>query len=111
MKPSLLILLALPLAAQSLDPAQCAALRKHGDAGEAACWQRLSRSTDPLIRAQGLFGLKDYNGANEAFKAAEKARPKDATVKVLWGDLYLEHWQPSEAAGLYNEALEVDKNN
>ena len=111
MKPSLLILLALPIAAQSLDPGQCVTLRKHGDAGETACWQRLSRATDPLIRAQGLFGLKDYNGANDAFKAAEKARPKDANVKRLWGDLYLEHWQPSDAAGLYNEALEIDKNN
>jgi Tfp pilus assembly protein PilF len=111
MKSFLLVLLSFPLAAQSLDPAQCTTLRKHGDPGETACWQRLSRATDPLVRAQGLFGLKDYNGANEAFKAAAKARPKDANVKVLWGDLYSEHWQPSDAAGLYNEALEIDKNN
>src|SRR6516164_5876667 len=97
-----LFLLSIPLAAQSLEPNQCLSLRKHGDTGESACWQRLSRATDPLTRAQGLVGLKDYSGANEAFKAAEKARPKDANVKRLWGDLYLEHWQPSEAAGLYN---------
>jgi Tfp pilus assembly protein PilF len=106
-----LFLLSVPLAAQSLDPAQCLTLRKHGDPGESACWQRLSRATDPLMRAQGLFGLKDYNGANEAFKAAEKARPKDANVKVLGGDLYLAHWQAPEAAGLYNEALQIDNKN
>jgi Tfp pilus assembly protein PilF len=106
-----LFLLCIPLAAQSLEPSQCLTLRKHGDPGESACWQRLSRATDPLTRAQGLFGLKDYNSANDAFKAAEKARPKDANVKVWWGDLYMAHWQASEAAGLYNEALEIDSKN
>ena len=113
MKVSLLILLTVPLAAQSLDPAQCLALRKHGDPGEASCWQRLSRATDPLVRAEGLFGLKDYNGANDAFKAAEKARPKDVNVKVQYGFLMLEapNGSPSTAADLFNEALEIDKNN
>ena len=103
-----LLLLALPLSAQST---QCQTLRKHGDPGESACWQSLTRSSDPAIRAEGLFGLKDYAGANEAFKAAEKARPKDANVKVRWGYLFLEHWQPADAAKLFSEALDLDKKN
>src|SRR6185369_12655081 len=29
--------------------------------------------------------------------------------KVRWGRMYLDHWQPDEAAGLFNEALELKK--
>ncbi|MBV8846889.1 MAG: tetratricopeptide repeat protein [Bryobacterales bacterium] len=111
MKLSLLVLIALPLAAQTADPARCMNLRKHGDPGENACWQVLSRSSDPLTRGQGLFGLKDYKGADSAFEAAEKARPKDANIKVWEGDLYFAHWQAPEAANFYNAALEIDKKN
>ena len=108
---SLLFVVCLPLAAQTPD--QCAALHKHGDAGETSCWQKLSRSADPAARAEGIFGLKDYNGANDAFKIAEKARPKDANVKVRYGMLMLEapNGNPQEASNLFNEALEIDKNN
>src|SRR5215471_18862725 len=108
---SLLFVVCLPLAAQTPD--QCAALHKHGDAGETSCWQKLSRSADPAARAEGIFGLKDYNGANDAFKIAEQARPKDANVKVRYGVLMLEapNGNPQEASNLFNEALEIDKNN
>ena len=47
---ALLFVMCLPLAAQTMD--QCAALHKHGDAGETACWQKLSRATDPAVRAE-----------------------------------------------------------
>src|SRR5215475_1741781 len=108
---ALLFVVWLPLAAQTMD--QCAALHKHGDAGETACWQKLSLSPDAAVRAEGLFGLKDYSGANDAFKIAEKARPKDAHVKVQYGVLMLEapNGNPQEASNLFNEALEIDKNN
>ncbi len=72
------------------DRAPCETLRKHGDPGEIACWGRLSKSTNLAIRAEGLWGLKDYKGAAEAFDAAVKARPKDANLKVRFGLLLFE---------------------
>src|SRR5258707_581671 len=109
--PALLILSAVPLAAQKkATPAdECATLRRHGDAGAVACYQRLSRSNDAATRAEGLWGMKDYNGANDAFQAAVKARPKDPDLLVRWGLLYLEHWQPNVAGDLFNEALKIDE--
>ena len=108
---ALLFVLCLPMAAQTVE--QCSALHKHGDAGETACWRTLSRAADPAVRAEGLFGLKDYDGSNDAFKIAEKARPKDANVKVRYGVLMLEapNGNPQEASNLFNEALEIDKSN
>jgi cellulose synthase operon protein C len=105
------LLLCAALSAQTVD--QCESLHKHGDAGEMACWERLSRSSDPAIRADALFGLKDYNGANGAFQTAEKARPKDAHIKLRYGMLMLEAptGNPQTAADLFNEVLEIDKNN
>jgi tetratricopeptide (TPR) repeat protein len=97
--------------AQSLDPAQCATLRRHGDAGATACYQRLSRAVDPAVRAEGLWGLRDYKGANDAFQAAVKLRPKDPNLLVRWGNMYREHWQPSDASDLFNEALKMDSKN
>ena len=67
------------------DRAACETLRKHGDPGEIACWGRLSKSTNLAIRAEGLWGLKDYKGAFAAFNAAVDARPKDANLKVRYG--------------------------
>jgi cellulose synthase operon protein C len=91
--------------------AQCEALRHHGDPGTRTCYQRLSHSTDPALQAEGLWGLADYNGANEVFKALIKARPKDANLRVRWGRMYLEHWQPADAAECFGEALEIDEKN
>ena len=31
--------------------------------------------------------------------------PRNPDFRVRWGRLYLEHWQPDEADGLFNEAL------
>jgi len=102
-----LILAALPLAAQAPDPSKCAALRHHGDPDAKACYERLTRAGDPGIRAEGFWGLHDYQAANDAFRAAVKAHEKDPNLRVRWGRMYLEHWQPVDAAGLFQEALEI----
>jgi len=104
----------LPVAAQDL--AQCQALRKHGDPGETACWQKLSQSANLGLRAEGLWGLRNYLGANDAFRDAVKARDKDANLKVRWGRLFLDPAVPKgpvldTASDLFQEALMVDKNN
>lgn len=91
--------------------AECEKLRRHGDPGERACYQRLSRSNDPLTRGEGFWGLKDYNAANDAFRDAAKARPKDPVPLIRWGRMFLEHWQPGDAGDLFGEALELHTNN
>src|SRR5271170_4870835 len=83
---ALLFAIAVPLAAQTAaDRSACETLRKHGDPGARACWDRLSRSTNPAIRAEGLWGLKDYKDALLAFDTAIAAKPKDADLKVRLG--------------------------
>lgn len=62
--------------------ANCQALRKHGASGERACWEGLSRSNNPAIRAEGLWALQDHKGAFDAFNAAVDGRPMDANLKV-----------------------------
>jgi len=109
--PAILIAAAYPLAAQTAAVNECATLSRHGDAGATACYQKLARSIDPAIRAEGQWGLKDYNGANDTFQTAIKARPKDLSLLVRWGLMYLEHSQPSDAGDLFNEALKIDEKN
>ena len=96
-------------AGQSLQECQTAA--HHGQTAQArACYQRLANSGDAYVRAEGLWALRDYNGANEAFRAALKQNPKSADYKVRWGRMYLDHWQPKDAADLFGEALEINPN-
>ena len=97
--------------AYSKNLAECETLRKHGDPQTKACYQKLTRSSDPLTRAEGFYGLRDWQAANDAFLAAAKARPKDPTPKIRWGRLFLEHYQPGDAGDLFGEALDLDQNN
>jgi tetratricopeptide (TPR) repeat protein len=98
-----------PAPQQSLDPARCVALRHHGDPDAKACYQRLTQSTDLAVRAEGYWGVRDYMSANDAFRAAIKQHPKDPNLRVRWGRMYMEHWQAADAADLFTEALEIDK--
>ncbi len=101
-----------PVAAQTPSQVvQCETLRKHGDPGTKACYQNLSTSKDLAIRAEGLWGLRDYQGSNNAFQEAVKARPKDANLKVRWGRMFMEYSQPGDAQDLFQEALKIDENN
>lgn len=109
-----LLLSAIPLAGQT--PAQklneCQTLRHHGQLQQAqACFGRLAASSDPYLRAEGLWGSEQYKEANEQFKTVVKNNPKNAQYRVRWGMLFLERFVPAEAAGLFGEALEIDKNN
>jgi tetratricopeptide (TPR) repeat protein len=107
-------LAALPLSAQApATPAAvlpCEALRHHGDPGARACYQRLTRSTDPAVQAEGLWGVGDFRAANDAFRAASKLRPKDPAPRVRWGRMYLDHWQAQDASDLFGEALKLQEN-
>ncbi|HTX36324.1 MAG TPA: tetratricopeptide repeat protein [Bryobacteraceae bacterium] len=63
-----------------------------------------------LQEAEALRKARRYEESNEIFRVLVDKFPKNAEYRVRWGRLFLEHWQPDEAAGLFNEALGIDKN-
>jgi tetratricopeptide (TPR) repeat protein len=90
----------------------CRTLKHHGQTREATgCFERLTRAPDSLARAEGYLGLQQYDSSNEEFRAAFKEQPRSGEVRYQWGLLYLEHYQPGDAAKLFEEALELDPNN
>lgn len=62
-----------------------------------------------LDQAEALWKARRYKDANEAFKQLVAQHPENPDYRVRWGRLYLDHWQPIEAAGLFNEALAIKK--
>jgi tetratricopeptide (TPR) repeat protein len=89
----------------------CKVLRRHGQMNDArTCFTGLLRSSDPFARAEGAWGLDRFEDANQEFRAAEKITPKSAPLKTEWGLLFLEHYQPGDAAKLFTEAIAADAN-
>jgi tetratricopeptide (TPR) repeat protein len=105
------VLLSLPLAAQPAAVKPCETLRRHGDPGTTDCYKKLTTSTDLAVRAEGFWYLRDYQSANNSFRDAVKARPKDPAPLTRWAYMYMEHWQPKDAQDMFGEALELDENN
>lgn len=107
MRPLLVVALAASAWGAPWD--DCRELRHHGKLAEAkACFSKLTSQRDALTLAEGLWGLGQYQEANVAFRAAEKSRANPAVVKTEWGNLFLERYQPGDAAKLFEEAIEVD---
>lgn len=99
-------LFAVPLCAQSLET--CREHRRFGRLQEAtACYQRLAASQDPYLRAEGNWGLGRWQDANDAFREAVQAQPKNPDYRVRWGRLFLERMQPADAQALFLEALAI----
>ena len=89
----------------------CKVLRRHGQINEArTCFTGLLRSSDPFARAEGAWGLDRFEDANREFRTAEKNTPQSAPLKAEWGLLFLEHYQPGDAAKLFTEAIAADAN-
>jgi tetratricopeptide (TPR) repeat protein len=96
----------------SATPESCGALRKHGQHAEAsACYEVLSRSGDAYQRAEGFWGLAQYDQANEAFRIAVAQPGSKAIYRVRWGLLLHERFNNKEAVDLFNEALQRDPAN
>lgn len=92
-------------------PADCRLLTKHGRQAEAAtCYQALSQSRDPYLRAEGDWGLRRYEDANNDFRAAVAQSPANANDRVRWGRLLHERFNNTDAEGLFQEALKIDPN-
>ncbi|HVY63496.1 MAG TPA: tetratricopeptide repeat protein [Gammaproteobacteria bacterium] len=74
-----------------------------------ACYRKLIvDSTDNRIKADAARASGDARGANGFFQVAIKDYPQDARVRTRWGELFLATHQNSEAAKLFQEALEQD---
>ncbi len=59
--------------------------------------------------AERYWKQRRWEEANAAFRAAVKSDPKNPALRVRWGLLLLERFNPGEAADLFNEALELEK--
>ncbi|MCU1237810.1 MAG: Tetratricopeptide 2 repeat protein [Candidatus Solibacter sp.] len=66
-------------------------------------------SAQTLDQAEQLWKQRRFKEANEVFKALEAREPKNPDYKVRWGRMMLEHAQPTDAADLFKEALEIKK--
>lgn len=98
--------------ASAAAPADCWKLRKDGHAAEAqACFERLTHSDDAYYRAEGFWGLDQWESANEQFRLATKSAGSKPLYKVRWGRLLYERFNSADAAGLFREALQKDPSN
>lgn len=105
-------ILAWTISGNATVPADCWALRKHGHAGEAkACFETLTRSGDPYSRAEGFWGVEEWQQANEQFRLATQSPNSSDLYKVRWGMLLHERFNDADAAGLFREALDKNPTN
>ena len=103
------ILLASAACVHAAVPADCWALRKHGHADQAqACFEALTRSNQASDRAEGFWGLEQWDQANEQFREATRAEGSKPLEKVRWGMLLHERFNDSDAGDLFQEALKDD---
>ncbi|MDQ6678624.1 MAG: hypothetical protein M3Z09_15170, partial [Acidobacteriota bacterium] len=70
----------------------------------------LTASAQTLQHAEQLWRQHDYNGANQAFRALVAANKNNAEYRVRWGRLFLERYNKTTAAELFNEALTIQPN-
>jgi tetratricopeptide (TPR) repeat protein len=107
-----MLLASIPAAVRAATPADCATLRHHGRRTEAqACYQSLTLTADPYLRAEGDWGLELYQDANNEFRTAVARADGNARYRVRWGRLLHERFNDAEAGKLFAEALERDAKN
>ena len=110
--PILALLLTCSLTAHAANPADCWTLRKHGQRAEAqACFGALTRSMDAYQRAEGFWGLEQWEQANQQFRLATQPETSKALYKVRWGMLLHERFNDTDAASLFHEAIIKDPSN
>ncbi len=110
--PILALLMIGSLAARAAVPADCWALRKHGHAAQAqSCFDSLTQSADAYNRAEGFWGLQDWEQAKQQFELALKQPKSPAIWRVRYGVLFHERFNNTDALKLYEEALQMDPGN
>jgi tetratricopeptide (TPR) repeat protein len=91
---------------------ECQGLRKHGHRDQAnACFESLTQSREPAIRAEGFWGLEMYQEANNEFRTAVSQSANNANYRVRWGRLMHERFNNKDAADLFSEAIQRDPKN
>jgi len=110
---ALVLLAGSSLAAKAAPLDACQDPADHGRKEEARrCYlTALRTNADPAVQAEATWKLGDKKRANELFRAAVAAHPKDAAVRVAWGRLFLETYNKQEASTLFKEALQLDPQN
>jgi tetratricopeptide (TPR) repeat protein len=94
------------------SPDACHTLSKRGQQAEAkSCYESLVHTNSAYLRAEGYWGLKQYDQANEEFRIATAAADSDPLYKVRWGMLLHERFNNTEAVELFREALQKDPKN
>lgn len=68
-----------------------------------------AQAQDAGALAETYWKQKRYEDANNSFRIAVRNKPADAALRVRWGRLLLERFNPGEATALFNEALEIQK--
>jgi tetratricopeptide (TPR) repeat protein len=97
---------------RAATPDDCHTLRKHGRRPEAkACYESLTASRDPYLRAEGYWGLEMYQEANDEFRTAVAQQDKNPLYRVRWGLLLHERFNNEDAEKLFEEALQRDPKN
>ncbi len=94
-------------------PEHCDLLRKHGQRVEArGCFEALvrqaARAPAPeadYLRAEGDWGLGEYDDANREFRAAVGEDDRSALYRLRWGLLLHERFNDADAEDLFKEAL------
>ena len=96
----------------SVTPPECLALRKHGHRPDARkCFESLTLTHDPYLRAEGYWGLDQYEEANSEFRTAVAQSDRNADYRVRWGRLLHQRFNNVDAENLFKEALERDPKN
>ena len=96
----------------SVTPPECLALRKHGHRPAARkCFESLTLTHDPYLRAEGYWGLDQYEEANSEFRTAVAQSDRNADYRVRWGRLLHQRFNNVDAENLFKEALERDPKN
>jgi tetratricopeptide (TPR) repeat protein len=72
-------------------------------------YERASRAGDRLgLAAQALHHLEQYNESNRLFKQVTAQNAKDFETWVAWGNLFLEKYNPAEAASVFADVLKLN---
>jgi Flp pilus assembly protein TadD len=110
--PIPILLLAVSFAAHGAVPADCWSMRKHGHAAQAqSCFDGLTQSADAYNRAEGFWGLEEWEQAKQQFELALKQPNSPALWRVRYGMLFHERFNDKDAGDLFQEALKMDPGN
>jgi tetratricopeptide (TPR) repeat protein len=70
------------------------------------------RTPADLLRvAQAARAVGKFQDANDLFRDADRAQPKDPIINTAWGEMFLEKAEKENAQKSFDIALEADENN